>query len=137
MLTFECPYCGRSQKAPEEHAGRFGRCKACGGRIKVPPLLELELDLEETENPAPETSSGKPPPSTEELEALLTAGLTREDPGPAFMACGVIAAAVIGAVFGALIGEAFGGWWAGGLVGALFGGAVFIGIRFTSRRWRR
>ncbi len=36
MIHFECPSCGAPFDVDDRFAGRNGRCKACGGRTKVP-----------------------------------------------------------------------------------------------------
>ena len=36
MIHFQCPACGAPFEVDDRLAGRVGRCKACGGRTKVP-----------------------------------------------------------------------------------------------------
>jgi hypothetical protein len=36
MIHFQCPACGAPFEVDDRFAGRAGRCKACGGRTKVP-----------------------------------------------------------------------------------------------------
>ncbi len=36
MIEFTCPHCGKAMHAKDEYAGQSGRCKTCGGEIRVP-----------------------------------------------------------------------------------------------------
>lgn len=50
-IEFHCPFCGRTVRAPDEHAGRHGKCPSCHQSVYVPtpseqiePLLIAPLD---------------------------------------------------------------------------------------------
>ena len=57
-IDFNCPKCGREMHAPDDAAGRRGKCKDCGGSVQVPKSrseisrrqrTELILDDDEPE----------------------------------------------------------------------------------------
>jgi hypothetical protein len=39
MISFACPLCRASLKAPEDKAGAPSRCRFCGGAVQVPTIL--------------------------------------------------------------------------------------------------
>lgn len=39
MIRFDCPVCGEEISASEEHAGKTGKCKACGKPVQIPPVV--------------------------------------------------------------------------------------------------
>jgi DNA-directed RNA polymerase subunit M/transcription elongation factor TFIIS len=41
MLRFPCPSCGKILKAPEEYAGKKGKCSACGFHAPIPKPVEV------------------------------------------------------------------------------------------------
>jgi biopolymer transport protein ExbD len=43
MIRFNCTYCGKRLKAPEEYVGRQVQCSGCGDVQTVPTADELEL----------------------------------------------------------------------------------------------
>ena len=44
-IQFECPSCGRQLKAPDEMAGRRGKCPHCQGPIQVPEAVSQAEDV--------------------------------------------------------------------------------------------
>lgn len=46
MIRFHCPSCGDSIKAPDDAAGKTGRCK-CGELVRVPTPNPFEQALED------------------------------------------------------------------------------------------
>src|SRR5690349_20362028 len=60
MIAFACPECGKSLKAPDEAAGRDGRC-SCGAAFAVPhpanPSPPRVLEYREPAEPDDETDA--------------------------------------------------------------------------------
>ena len=44
MLRFLCDNCGFRIKAPDEYAGRKGKCPKCHQSVKIPTSNEQELE---------------------------------------------------------------------------------------------
>jgi len=44
MIELNCPVCGHKLIAPESGAGKTGKCKFCGERIRIPALSDTPLD---------------------------------------------------------------------------------------------
>ncbi|MCA9175344.1 MAG: hypothetical protein KDB14_12755 [Planctomycetales bacterium] len=56
-IEFACPYCGERTMLSLEHAGKRGRCRACGEWIEVPGMLS-QADLPRShENEADEETA--------------------------------------------------------------------------------
>lgn len=57
MIRFSCPACGHAIMAPDEAAGKTGKCK-CGGRVRVPSSPpSIAVGEPSLLNPAPVPSS--------------------------------------------------------------------------------
>ncbi len=127
MIQFNCTNCGRSLSLPDAYAGRAGRCKACGAKIRIPE--DGGRDRDRTADDAPGDNAAAQPDRSKEvasLETLLFESRTGETLRSQLAACGMIAAVVMGVGFGALIGSGFGSGLAGALLGGLVGSALFI-----------
>ena len=70
MIRSTCPLCGRTYSVEDRFAGKTGRCKVCGGEVRVPgqPVEEPgELFFDPDEGP-PEEPAG-PEPATGQDQA--------------------------------------------------------------------
>jgi len=77
MIEVTCP-CGRVLKAPEQYAGRKGRCKGCGAVLMIPAQAELG---------DPDHGGGEPPEPQGPAPDLIVddafvAGVLAPDPPP-------------------------------------------------------
>jgi MoxR-like ATPase len=70
-IEFSCPHCRRAYKVADNLAGKYVKCKECGGVLNVPvpePVLVIEADAMDSEVPITEILDGPahapPPPNS-------------------------------------------------------------------------
>lgn len=89
MIEFACDHCGETIRYPDSHAGRQGRCPACGALVQVPRTPAEPLPDEDVaravRQQAEEAAAGRvpPPPSLVQpsLEDLDLANEPRDPMG--------------------------------------------------------
>src|SRR5947207_14990867 len=55
MIRFDCPSCGHSIKAPDDAAGKTGKCK-CGERVRIPAVNPFDQAMAERNAPKREAA---------------------------------------------------------------------------------
>jgi hypothetical protein len=101
MIRFPCPTCGKTIKAPEEAAGKTGKCR-CGGLVRVPTpnpfdqameeQRSTKMDVAQAESRPTPTPTPKPAPAPPLCEMIFCYACRKSvaDNAPTCPKCGAV-----------------------------------------------